>query len=337
MANTIRGLLPDGTLPSAALAQVQGMVDDLDIPEPAVQGVPIFETLAEAQAWEAENPGKIALTLEGQEPAEPYQAPAPVADDVLDTITLPDDPWAEYLIGGEVVTGTYSVGNVDATVVVTARAKGDRELVGDTMWPFTFSRAAGYRVVASSTFTHPDGTPLSGMPLDVGGAFATVTENYSALVQGGKAVYNETALARISGQYGLATPVEEPDIRAFRWTAAYTTARLAGKAARMTVYVDEVLGGADYDGILQITLRNGETAEVSANPRITLDSTEAVTVPLDGEIIVTVEGRTLTLSMGGVVVTEGTLSYDLSPRQRGRFSLAGGAWEIDDWTLEVGV
>ena len=64
MANTIRGLLPDGTLPSAALAQVQGMVDDLDIPEPAVQGVPIFATLAEAQAWEAANPGKIALTLE---------------------------------------------------------------------------------------------------------------------------------------------------------------------------------------------------------------------------------------------------------------------------------
>ena len=64
MVNTIRGLLPDGTLPSAALAQVQGMVDDLDIPEPAVQGVPIFATLAEAQAWEAENPGKVALTLE---------------------------------------------------------------------------------------------------------------------------------------------------------------------------------------------------------------------------------------------------------------------------------
>ena len=64
MANTIRGLLPDGTLPSAALAQVQGMVDDLDIPEPAVQGVPIFATLAEAQAWEDANPGKVALTLE---------------------------------------------------------------------------------------------------------------------------------------------------------------------------------------------------------------------------------------------------------------------------------
>ena len=68
MANTIRGLLPDGTLPTAALEQVQGIVDGIDIPEPVVQGVPIFETLAEAEAWEAANPGKVALTLEGQEP-----------------------------------------------------------------------------------------------------------------------------------------------------------------------------------------------------------------------------------------------------------------------------
>ena len=77
MANTIRGLLPDGTLPTTALEQVQGIVDGIDIPEPAVQGVPIFETLAEAEAWEVENPGKIALTLEGQEPPEPDEPPIP--------------------------------------------------------------------------------------------------------------------------------------------------------------------------------------------------------------------------------------------------------------------
>lgn len=83
MANTIRGLLPDGTLPTAALDQVQGIVDGIDIPEPAVQGVPIFETLAEAEAWEAANPGKTALTLEGQEPPEPDEAPIPGSLQVL--------------------------------------------------------------------------------------------------------------------------------------------------------------------------------------------------------------------------------------------------------------
>lgn len=71
MANTIRGLLPDGTLPTTALEQVQGIVDGLEIPEPVVQGVPIFETLAEAEAWEAANPGKIALTTEGAVAAPP--------------------------------------------------------------------------------------------------------------------------------------------------------------------------------------------------------------------------------------------------------------------------
>lgn len=93
MANTIRGLLPDGTLPSAALAQVQGMVDDLDIPEPAVQGVPIFATLAEAQAWEAANPGKIALTLEPS--ATDTTPPNPGTLSVI-----VDATWADLTVAG---------------------------------------------------------------------------------------------------------------------------------------------------------------------------------------------------------------------------------------------
>ena len=77
MANTIRGLLPDGTLPSAALAQVQGMVDGLEIPEPTVQGVPIFATLAEAQAWEAENPGMRAVWVDWEATPDPDPDPDP--------------------------------------------------------------------------------------------------------------------------------------------------------------------------------------------------------------------------------------------------------------------
>lgn len=93
MADQIRGLLPDGTLPSAALAQVHGIVDELELPPASMQGVPIFETLAEAQAWEAENPGKIALTLEGQELVEPDEPPLPgflqvLPSDVSVTLTV---------------------------------------------------------------------------------------------------------------------------------------------------------------------------------------------------------------------------------------------------------
>ena len=59
-----RGLLPDGSLPSVARAEVEQIVADTA----SVAGVPIFETLAEALAWEADNPGRTALTLEPSTP-----------------------------------------------------------------------------------------------------------------------------------------------------------------------------------------------------------------------------------------------------------------------------
>ena len=65
MANTFRGLLPDGTLPDAAQEQVSELIDAHGLPSGTV---PIFETLAEAIAWEAANPGRKALTVEPQEP-----------------------------------------------------------------------------------------------------------------------------------------------------------------------------------------------------------------------------------------------------------------------------
>lgn len=57
--------------------------------------VPIFATLAEAQAWEAANPGKIALTLEGQEPTEPDEPPIPGFLQVL-----PSDVSAALTVSG---------------------------------------------------------------------------------------------------------------------------------------------------------------------------------------------------------------------------------------------
>ena len=65
MVNTFRGLLPDGTLPDAAQEQVSDLIDAHGLPSGTV---PIFETLAEAIAWEAANPGRKALTVEPQEP-----------------------------------------------------------------------------------------------------------------------------------------------------------------------------------------------------------------------------------------------------------------------------
>ena len=136
MANTTRGLLPDGTLPTAALEQVQGIVDGIDIPEPVVQGVPIFETLAGAEAWEAANPGKVALTLEGQEPVGPvdWEATAPSFNLSTGEVTIPDDEGATYLMdAAPTAAGTYPV-EVPSTVTVTAVAREGYALVGQTEW-----------------------------------------------------------------------------------------------------------------------------------------------------------------------------------------------------------
>lgn len=83
MANSFRGLLPNGQLPSQAEAQVRDLISteapppDLsaysttveveDMIDAATGGgatIPIFRTLAEAQAYEDANPGKMALTVQ---------------------------------------------------------------------------------------------------------------------------------------------------------------------------------------------------------------------------------------------------------------------------------
>ena len=58
-------LNPDGTLPEAAEQQVEAIARENGTPPGSI---PIFSTLAEAQAWELANPGRAALTIESQEP-----------------------------------------------------------------------------------------------------------------------------------------------------------------------------------------------------------------------------------------------------------------------------
>lgn len=80
-----RGLLPDGSLPSVARAEVEQIVTEA---VPSVSGVPIFETLAEAQAWEAENPGRVALWVTGGViPPDPDPDPDPGGDGVPSDFT----------------------------------------------------------------------------------------------------------------------------------------------------------------------------------------------------------------------------------------------------------
>ena len=240
MANTIRGLLPDGTLPTAALDQVRGIVDELETPEPVVQGVPIFETLAEAEAWEAANPGKIALTLEGQEPTEPEDTPvtatAPSFDDEANTYTIPTVAGVRYLVNGSVVTGTVSVGDVDASVTVTAEALTGYTLVGTASWthqfaatpvePETDADAAPGTVLASDDFTG-DG-PLHGrltVPALGGTAREWSAPGVDATTTGGQLVAGASTASAF-------LPVDRPDVEIAFTLVALPTAPFGGVCVR---------------------------------------------------------------------------------------------------------
>lgn len=68
---------------------------------------------------------------------------APTASDTADTYTIPSMTGVEYLVGGVVQSaGTKTVGDVDATVTVTARALPGYTLTGTATWTFTFSKRA---------------------------------------------------------------------------------------------------------------------------------------------------------------------------------------------------
>ena len=99
--------------------------------------VPIFPTLAEAQAWEAANTGKIALTIETPPDPGAWTPATPTFDVVKKTITIPSDAGATYTVDGVAKTGTVSV-TAPATVTVRAVAKAGYTLVGTTEWVKTF-------------------------------------------------------------------------------------------------------------------------------------------------------------------------------------------------------
>jgi len=76
-------------------------------------------------------------------PPEPtaVTATAPTFDDDADTYRIPQKAGVQYLVDGSPATaGTVSVGDVDATVSVTAQAKEGYVLEGTTSWTGTFTK-----------------------------------------------------------------------------------------------------------------------------------------------------------------------------------------------------
>lgn len=74
--------------------------------------------------------------------ATPVTANVPTADDTANTITWTPKTGVQYVIAGSVRTPPYSVGDVTATVVVTAQATAGYTLTGTSSWTFNFTGSA---------------------------------------------------------------------------------------------------------------------------------------------------------------------------------------------------
>ena len=126
------GLNPDGTAPPALEAQIQQIAQENGTPPGSI---PIFATLAEAEAWMSANPGRTALTTEA--PADPgaWVATAPSFSTGDRTYTIPTDAGATYQVDGITVeAGTYQVGAEAVTITVQAVARAGYTLAEPTSW-----------------------------------------------------------------------------------------------------------------------------------------------------------------------------------------------------------
>lgn len=153
-------LNPDGTLPDAAEQQVEAIAREHGTPPGSI---PIFSTLAEAQAWELANPGRVALTTETPPDPGAWVAAAPAFDLVTGRVAIPSDAGATYTINGAPVSaGSHSV-EVPSTVVVAAVAKAGYTLAGQTEWVQAFEEyvdpytAAALALAPQHYFAFDDG------------------------------------------------------------------------------------------------------------------------------------------------------------------------------------
>lgn len=182
-----------------------GKADEVAIPVPDVLPggmVPIFATLAEAEAWEAANPGQQALTLEPSEPDVTPPLPGTLGVATTDTeasLTVSgasddravtgyafrrgNEPWSAWQS-----TPSYTMAGLSASTQYTFQHKvtdgAGNEAIGTAV---TASTAAAPPPAARWTWeasTLPDGTPSSWADTK-SGLVLTRASNATATVSGG--------------------------------------------------------------------------------------------------------------------------------------------------------
>lgn len=217
MANTFRGLLPDGTLPEAAQEQVSEMIDAHGLPSGTV---PIFETLAEALDWEAANPGRKALTVEPQTPDVEPPTPGALAVSPADvsallSVTGASDDRAVTGYAFRRDTGAWSSWQVGSTFTV-------RGLTPSTSYDFQHKvrDGAGNEAVGAAVTESTVATPPKA-PSEIGALWGHWDASVAgSLTTSGTAVSAWGDLTDSSRSLVQATPAQQP-----------MTATLGGKTA----------------------------------------------------------------------------------------------------------
>ena len=167
LEGTVR-LNEDGSLPEAVEERVEQIAVAFGSPAGAI---PVFSTLAEAQAWELANPGRTALTLETQTPDVTPPVPGTLhATPAHTSATLSvegasdDRPGLQYAF--RVDAGAWSAWQADAEHV----AGGLTELTGYT-FQHKVTDAAGHEVLGAPVSATTTDTP----PADWSAYDSTVT------------------------------------------------------------------------------------------------------------------------------------------------------------------
>ena len=167
LEGTVR-LNEDGSLPEAVEERVEQIAVAFGSPAGAI---PVFSTLAEAQAWELANPGRTALTLETQTPdvtppvpGTLHVTPAHTSATLSVDGASDDRPGMQYAF--RVDAGAWSAWQADAEHV----AGGLTELTGYT-FQHKVTDAAGHEVLGAPVSATTTDTP----PADWSAYDSTVT------------------------------------------------------------------------------------------------------------------------------------------------------------------
>lgn len=296
-------------------------------------------------------PGWTYRTLEGAAPVITLVSATPgtpTADDAANTYTIPSTTGVVYQVAGATkAAGAHPVGNINATVVVTAIAAPgyvltDPALAGksDWSWTFIFTLTPVYTTIIHDTFAGTDGAAIVGRTPDTVASSTTWSRTDATAA----------TLAISSNRLNAATASGGPE--AIIQPTPTLTTPATPSAVRVTIdyngtnghnetyinYTSTRFGSAQViryrfsGGVITANgtgLDNGDAA-LSAVPGQVLSG---YTQP--GTMVVEVIGNTVKVFIGGVHIANGALPGTLRA-QVGTFSvLTFNNRYIDSYKLEV--